>query len=315
MAQNLADVDPSSEVAKQFGPALKAFNAFQLLGLVGSILCLISARFSSVPRQAPWWNFMISWVVFCTSYLLLFFAGQAYDSEPNLSLCITQSSLTYAASPFACATALGLVIQLFFNVKKTLSGEVIRGERHWRITLLILPYIIFTILILESTVITLADPDPKFSSVSYCSLESRNHIPGRITSAFDVMLVIPILPLNFIIYLCFRKHWSTLRTGNFTSMFVRVSAFTFFGLITVIIGIIFFTGSNSNAALVELDTILALIPVAAVVIFGSHKDLFEVWMFWRKRNKQFLPPAYVMESRMKTLLPPIPPTEYVIHIE
>jgi len=314
MAQNLADIDSTSEAVKQFGPALKAFNAFQLLGLVGSVLSLISARFSSVPRQAPWWNFMISWVVFCTSYLLLFFAGQAYNPKPNISLCITQSSLTYAVSPFACATALGLVIQLFFNVKKTLSGEIIRGERHWRTMLLITPYIIFIVLILESTVITLADPDPVFSSVSYCSFDSRNHIPGRITSAFDVMLVIPILVLNFIIYLRFRKHWSILRTGSFTSMFVRVSAFTLFGLIAVIIGIIFFTGSDSNASLVELDTILALIPVAAVVVFGSHKDLLEVWMFWRKKNKQFPSPAHGMQSRMKTL-PPIPPTEYAINVE
>jgi len=211
--------------------------------------------------------------------------------------------LTYAVSPFACATALGLVIQLFFNVKKTLSGQTVRGERYWRIILLISPYIIFTILIVESTVISLADLDPKFSAVSYCSLE--NHIPGRITSAIDTMLVIPILVLNFIIYLHFRKHWAMLRSGSFTSMFARVSAFTLFGLISVIIGVIFFTDSSSNAGLIELDIILALMPVAAVIIFGTHKDLLQFWMFWRKSDRQSPSPT----RRTNTMERPSPESD------
>lgn len=119
MVQALADVDPSSEgdrilhrshlsnrlsltefsVVVSFGPELKAFNALQLLGLIGSIFVLVTALFSSVPRQATWYNFFISWTVFCASYLLLFFDGHAYDGDPELSLCIAQSSLTYAASP------------------------------------------------------------------------------------------------------------------------------------------------------------------------------------------------------------------------
>jgi len=316
MVQTLTDVDPSNEVVEGFGPLLNAFNVLQLLGLIGSVLCLISARFSSVPRQAPWWNFMFSWVVFCTSYLLLFFAGQAYDSEPDLPLCVLQSSLTYAVSPLACATALGLVIQLWFNVKKTLSGQTIRGERYWRIVLLVMPYVIFIALILESTVISLTIPDAKFSSVSYCSLETHTHAPGQVTSALDVILAIPIVVLNFIIYLHFRKHWSMLRSGKFASMFARVSAFTLFGLVAVIIGVLFFTISgSSNTALLELDIILAIIPVAAVLIFGSHKDLLEVWMFWRKRNKKF-----PFTSTHREQPPPLVPAtelhvEYVIDIE
>ncbi|KAE9386116.1 hypothetical protein BT96DRAFT_1026373 [Gymnopus androsaceus JB14] len=309
MVQALAGVDPSSKVAERFRPLLNAFNALQLLGLIGSVLCLISARFSSVPRQAPWWNFM---VLFCTSYLLLFFAGQVFDSAPDLPLCILQSSLTYAVSPLAEATALGLVVQLLFNVRRTLSGQTIRGERYWRIVLLIMPYAIFVVLILESTVISLNIPDAKFSSVSYCSLE--DHAPGQVTSALDVILAISIVVLNIIIALQFRKHWSMLRSGNFTSMFVRVSAFTLFGLVAMIIGVLFFTSadSSSEAALLELDIILAIIPVAAVFIFGTHKDLLVVWFFWQKHN------VFPLGTREKPL--PLVPArelhvEYVIDIQ
>ncbi|KAJ3978494.1 hypothetical protein F5890DRAFT_1560243 [Lentinula detonsa] len=97
MDQTLASVDSSSEV--HFGPELRTFNVLQFMGLVGSVFILITAIFSSVPRQATWYNFFITWIIFCTSNLLLLFAGHAYDGEPDIHLCIAQSALTYAASP------------------------------------------------------------------------------------------------------------------------------------------------------------------------------------------------------------------------
>ncbi|KAJ3727716.1 hypothetical protein C8R42DRAFT_345786 [Lentinula raphanica] len=71
-------------------------------------------------------------------------------------------------------------------------------------------------------------------------------------------------------------------------MFVRVSAFTLFGLITVIVGALFFLlafidPGSANKSLVALDIIYATIPVAGVCIFGSHKDLLHVCLFWRNR--------------------------------
>ncbi|KAJ3729187.1 hypothetical protein DFJ43DRAFT_488370 [Lentinula guzmanii] len=326
MVQTVAIADPSSngEVAVQFLSESKAFNALQFLGLIGSVLSLVTALFSSIPRQATWYNFFISWIVFCISYLLLFFAGHAYGGEPELYLCIAQSSLTYAASPFAASCCLALVIQLYLNIQATLNGKFIRGKRYMRIVLLITPYIIFISVMIESLAVnygstltlteTLIIPNSKmsfatnvkFSSVSYCSLE--NHLPGRITAALVIILIVPMLVLNLLIYLSFRKHRSFLQEGNYTSMFVRVSAFTLCGLISVIVGLFFFLrafigGGDSNQGLVELDIILAMAPVSAVVIFGTHKDLLNVWLFWRNQT----PIAKKVEN-------PVPPLSNV-HIE
>ncbi|KAJ3793052.1 hypothetical protein GGU11DRAFT_801205 [Lentinula aff. detonsa] len=307
MVQTVAIADPSSngEVAVQSLSELKAFNALQFLGLIGSVLSLVTALFSSVPRQATWYNFFISWIVFCISYLLLFFAGHAYGGEPELYLCIAQSSLTYAASPFAASCCLALVIQLYLNIQATLNGKFIRGKRYMRIVLLITPYIIFISVMIESLAMSFAT-NVKFSSVSYCSLE--NHLPGRITAALVIILIVPMLVLNLLIYLSFRKHRSFLQEGNYTSMFVRVSAFTLCGLISVIVGLFFFLrafigGGDSNQGLVELDIILAMAPVSAVVIFGTHKDLLNVWLFWRNQT----PIAKKVEN-------PVPPLSNV-HIE
>ncbi|KAJ3979325.1 hypothetical protein F5890DRAFT_1478633 [Lentinula detonsa] len=234
MVQTVAIADPSSngEVAVQFLSELKAFNALQFLGLIGSVLSLVTALFSSVPRQAT-----------CAASCCLALVIQGSTLTLTETLIIPNSKMSFAT-----------------NVK--------------------------------------------FSSVSYCSLE--NHLPGRITAALVIILIVPMLVLNLLIYLSFRKHRSFLQEGNYTSMFVRVSAFTLCGLISVIVGLFFFLrafigGGDSNQGLVELDIILAMgkiielsrlaqaltiytAPVSAVVIFGTHKDLLNVWLFWRNQT-------------------------------
>ncbi|GAV99239.1 hypothetical protein F5879DRAFT_83052 [Lentinula edodes] len=302
MVQTSASVDPSSEVAIHFDSETKLFNALQLMGLIGSMISLVTALFSSVPRQATWYNFFVSWIVYCTSYLLIFFAGHAYDGNPSLSLCLAQSSLNHAASPFSAACALALVIQLYLNIQATLTRKSIRGTHYyWHIVLLITPYVIFVVLMIESLSLTLAT-NAKFSSISYCSLE--NPVPGKITAALVVVLVVPILVVNLLIYLSFRKHSSFLLERNYMSMFVRVSIFTLFGLVSAIVGLIFFflnqIDTNSRKVRVGMNIILAIIPVAAVLVFGTHKDLLN--LVWPFRREEPLPPVpkihveYVIES-------------------
>ncbi|KAJ3896389.1 hypothetical protein GG344DRAFT_61374 [Lentinula edodes] len=224
MVQTSASVDPSSEVAIHFDSETKLFNALQLMGLIGSIISLVAALFSSVPRQATWYNFF--------------------------------SSLNHAASPFSAACALALVIQLYLNIQATLTRKSIRGTHYyWYI----------------------------MASIGNVYLE--NPVPGKITAAFVVVLVVPILVVNLLIYLAFRKHSSFLLEKNHTSMFVRVSIFTLFGLVSAIVGLIFFflnqINSNSRKVRVGMNIILAIIPVAAVLVFGTHKSPY--WSDWQYR--------------------------------
>ncbi|KAJ4481037.1 hypothetical protein J3R30DRAFT_3403307 [Lentinula aciculospora] len=169
------------------------------MGLIGSVVSLVTAIFSSVPRQATWYNFFISWIVYCTSYLLLFFAGHAYDGDPELYLCIPRSSLTHSISPFSAACALALVIQLYLDIQTTLTERSVRRKLYWRI-------------VASTTQISFITPNTKFSS----TCNSQNYIP---------------VGLFFVLHA--------------------------------------FIGAGSPD--IKLDIMLSTIPVAAVVIFGTHK--------------------------------------------
>ncbi|KAF5343338.1 hypothetical protein D9758_014169 [Tetrapyrgos nigripes] len=269
------------------------FLALQLIGLIGSVVVLLTAPFSSVGRQMTWYNFFISWMVFCTSYLLLFFAGQDHNPEPPFALCLTQSSLTYAAPPFASSATLCLVVQLYFNVYTSLTGKRIKGERFWNLMILILPYVIFAIVMIESLVVGLLLKESHFSTISYCSLETV--VPGRLTAALVVLFIVPVLVLNVIIYRRLKKCSSVLRTARaFRTMFIRVTIFSAFGLISVVAGLLFFFVvfmEDSDNGLADLDIVLACIPTAAVLIFGTHEDLLKTWLFWKKRKVSPASPA------------------------
>ncbi|KAJ3923812.1 hypothetical protein F5877DRAFT_62937 [Lentinula edodes] len=273
MVQTSASVDPSSEVAIHFDSETKLFNALQLMGLIGSMISLVTALFSSVPRQATWYNFF--------------------------------SSLNHAASPFSAACALALVIQEVYKRNTLLLAH---SGKYWEWIVIPECKVLLLLIINREEItsplhfkLTLAT-NAKFSSISYCSLE--NPVPGKITAALVVVLVVPILVVNLLIYLSFRKHSSFLLERNYMSMFVRVSIFTLFGLVSAIVGLIFFflnqIDTNSRKVRVGMNIILAIIPVAAVLVFGTHKDLLN--LVWPFRREEPLPPVpkihveYVIES-------------------
>ncbi|THU83334.1 hypothetical protein K435DRAFT_971613 [Dendrothele bispora CBS 962.96] len=290
MASHSAHYDyaqPSHEHPVDLGVRLDIFLALQVIGLIGCIIVLFTALFSSVSRQVTWYNFFISWTIFCISYLLLFFAGQGHNHEPPFALCLAQSSLTYAAPPFAAAATLGMVIQLYCNIFTSLTGTRIKRERLWNIVIPLLPYLVFFGVTLESLIVGLVLKEARFSTVSYCSLETV--VPGRVTAALVVFLIVPVLVLNVIIYRRLHNHSSALRTTRaFRSMFIRVTLFSLFGLISVVAGLLFFFVvflQDSDDGLADLDIVLACIPNAAVLLFGTHKDLLQVWMFWKKDKK------------------------------
>ncbi|KAJ3904070.1 hypothetical protein F5879DRAFT_956762 [Lentinula edodes] len=273
----LTNVEPSPrEVSKQFHAETTTFVALQLTGLVGSIITLVAASFSSVPRQATWYNFLISWIVYCASYLLLFFAGHAYDEDPGISLCIAQSAFTCSAP--------------------SLHWKAVRGMHYWRIMLITTPYVILVVLIIESLSLTLTRPEATFTSISYCS-ESDSHLPSSINAALVITFVVASLVLNLLLCLSFRKHWSFLRGRIYRSLFIRMSAFTISSLVGAMQ---FIDANNPEEGLVQLDFILAILPVAAIIIFGTHKDLLNVYLFWRKDGPQ--PPS----AKTEKPLPPIP---------
>ncbi|KAJ7238492.1 hypothetical protein C8J57DRAFT_1373993 [Mycena rebaudengoi] len=249
--------DPAEHTA-----LLSVFIALQILGLIGSIAL----------------NFFTSWIISTVSYSLLALSGQLNKPNPAFGVCLAQAGLIYGIPSLTAATTLGLITQIWFNVRALLMQKV-KNERIWTIVILVIPYVVLFSMVIASWVVGMNKPSlvRVIGSGMYC------HIVRRASAALVALMLLPTLTLEIMICVALRRNWSTFRRMKQSmSIILRVMIFTFFGILAISLsGIFVFTDSHGAA----LNIVFAAMPVAAVVVFATQKDIIATWMFWKKRSQ------------------------------
>jgi len=284
----LANVPPDTS---QHQPSLIVlFLVFQVIGLVGGIIIILTARFySPIKRHATWYNFMLSWVISSISYNLLLFSGQidlsGDDKGVPFGLCVFQSSVIYAAPPLSAAAMLGMVAQIWFSVHLTLFKKPPKAQELLTKILLVLPYVLFLAVSGEALAFGLARPDSVRVTGSGMYCNSGLAVPGRISAAIVSIVLFPAVVIEIFLIIALRKHWDVFRSPgsnsnriNMLHTIIRVFLFSIFGIFALGLSVFFFFTIHHGAA---LNIVIAIIPVVAVFVFGSQKDLVEAWMFWK----------------------------------
>ncbi|EIN03937.1 hypothetical protein PUNSTDRAFT_138981 [Punctularia strigosozonata HHB-11173 SS5] len=76
-------------------------------------------------------------------------------------------------------------------------------------------------------------------------------------------------------------------------LLIRPALFTLYAIVTYLIGM--FDGMDSTP-----DTFLALMPMIALLLFGTHLDILHAWMFWRRRKSEEEPNENPVEKMPAT---------------
>ncbi|KAJ7908654.1 hypothetical protein B0H13DRAFT_2016155 [Mycena leptocephala] len=227
------------------------FLTLQMLGLIGSCALVLTTTLSSrAPRNATWQNFFTSWIISTVSYSLLLFAGQGIPS-------------------LTAATTFGLIAQIWFSVK---------NERIWTIALLILPYVFLLALVIASWTIGIRNTDQVkiIGSGMYCHL---------VSGAMVALTLLPTIALKvFSICIALRRNWGTFkRMKHSLSIILRVVVFTMFGILAIAVSGVFVFTNNHGAS---LNIVFGILPITAVVVFSTQKDIISVWMFWKPQSEE-----------------------------
>ncbi|KAF7323521.1 hypothetical protein MKEN_00571700 [Mycena kentingensis (nom. inval.)] len=271
--------DPSSPTRQML---INTFLALQMLGLIGSIALVLTTTLSSrAARNATWQNFFTSWIISTVSYALLLLAGQAGKATPSFGVCLAQAGLIYGIPSLTAATTFGLIAQIWFSVQ-TLLLHKIKYERFWIIGILVLPYCMMFGMVLASWVSGMRHPESVtiIGSGMYCHL-SHTSLLGRVSAALVAFTLIPTLGLEISICIALRRNWSTFkRMKNSMSITLRVMLFTLIGILAISLSAVFVFSDNHGAS---LNIVFACMPVIAVIIFSTQKDILNVWMFWKPR--------------------------------
>uniref|UniRef100_A0A0W0F9X0 Uncharacterized protein n=1 Tax=Moniliophthora roreri TaxID=221103 RepID=A0A0W0F9X0_MONRR len=288
-------------VEDQSTPLLNLFLSLQLIALGGLLLILATITLSSgISKRHPIFiNFIVTWIISCASYI--FMVGHPIDWEPPYELCLIQASLIYTVPSlnmqnFRVNTDSRLArkfpsfrlqspdpivinfeqIMMFFRASFPLP-DIHGYGRSWYVWLVLVPYIPAIITFSLSLGIGLKHPETvrRIDSGMYCNME--NQYPGKISAILVLVFMLACIILEVLICRDVRRHMSALRNevfGHLKATLIRVLAFSAFTVVAVIMSIIFFFTDNHGPA---LNIIIALVPIDAVLVFGTQEDILRSW--------------------------------------
>jgi len=268
---------------------INLFLALQMLGLIGSCALVLTTTLSRrATRNATWQNFFTSWIISTVSYALLLFGGQLGQTlagkDPMFGVCLAQAGLVYGIPSLTAATTFGLIAQIWFSVQNLLARKV-KHERLWTIGLLILPYVILFSMVIASWATGIHNPEvvTVIGSGMYCHIGSSGTL-GRVSALLVALTMIPTVALEIMICVSLRRNWETFkRMKHSLAIILRVVIFTIFGILAISLSGVFVFSSTHGAG---LNIVFATMPVVAVVVFSTQKDILSVWMFWKRPSKE-----------------------------
>lgn len=263
------------------------------LHIIGGLVCLpaLIATFifsNKVTCHPTLINFCCTWVIYSISYCILLFGGKAED--PPGTLCYVQSAMSHGSSPMVAVSTLILVVQTWLTFRE--PTQSFGGQRWSQTTKLAFtiatPYIVFILFTVLTSVLQARDPQTVRAPTGlYCSIYGTFF--GRWgVQAFCTVSLVLIVAFEAAIgvrYIQMRKQMSSVfplanRTTSL-ALVVRVALFNVYSVITLGVGILLLA-NNFSAWPVMIQ---AALPLAAAVVFGTQKDVFLVWYFWKKKRR------------------------------
>ncbi|OBZ66316.1 hypothetical protein A0H81_13851 [Grifola frondosa] len=261
----------SSITGDQQHAELKVFLTFQFLGGAGLLAVLLTAIFDpKIYRHFTWLNFCITWIIYSISYTLLAFTGKQTSPEPPAyPLCLAQASLIYAAPVLVASSTFALVLQLWFTLSSALSPPVKgndRGGRYWirNALLLVLPYVAWFAVVIAILVVGSTHPDTvrRAGGLVYCVINTGT--PGNIVAIFVAAVMFVMIIFDIYIGVVLYRNWRALRVSSVSLLLAARSS------------------SLSAVSYFAGNTIIALMPFIAFLVFGTQRDILRVWTFQRR---------------------------------
>ncbi|KAE9403543.1 hypothetical protein BT96DRAFT_486629 [Gymnopus androsaceus JB14] len=278
-----------------------AFCSLQLVGACFFLLLILTAALSKRVKRFPtWYSFCFSWIISCMSYSLILVmnayagAGGFKHSDSDLGsgsrrwqaerVCLTQAALIYASPALTGFTSLAMCLHVFLYIRAALKGRPEDVKTITTTLLVAIPYIIWTVMFVVLFQLGQAMPHAVQLGRAkyYCHLELPE--PVTVCSAIAVIAAVGVAVVEGWMVFEVHKHRSSLeRTTHPMAFIIRVLVFGLVDLFALIVGILFLLPITRGLG---VEFLLSLIPLLGILIFGSQKDMLQVWMFWNKSTSE-----------------------------
>ncbi|TFK64644.1 hypothetical protein BDN72DRAFT_861240 [Pluteus cervinus] len=218
-------------------------------------------------------NVCITWIFSGVFSLLLFYAGQQRGPEPDMMLCIAQTSLLYGIPPMWSVAI--FMMAYYMNASIEACPKEPKLGRAKLIVMLSAPYIAQSVFSLTTLVVSLNHPNRVNRSrrVLYCALRSDTVFVAMAMFTFIVCLGI----LTVKVY----KNVQGARKAGHNAPFnrpliIRVVIFGIFVLLGILANLVSVIDSRSFVQ----DIYAACGGTFVLFIFGAQEDVIRAWCFW-----------------------------------
>ncbi|KAJ7650201.1 hypothetical protein FB45DRAFT_887245 [Roridomyces roridus] len=268
---------------------LAIFNFFQIFGFLSLGIVVLTAWLSPTIHRTPaWYSFMATWMWFCVSYFLI--AGQQVGPEPEFGVCVVQASLVYAGPPLTSCASLALLLQLYFTVSAVLKNQ--RINRVWSIMLLIFPYTIHLLFFLETLALGLSHQGEIARDLSGMFCHLTNSLQAKITAIVVILAMVAMLVYEGLTAIVLYRNWAAFQRLRVRSnsdislpLIVRVTLFSFLPMVAMGVSTLSLFPDNPGPVFEgQINLVVAFLPAAAAVIFGTQRDILNAWMFWKSTS-------------------------------
>ncbi|KAJ8701446.1 hypothetical protein PTI98_000227 [Pleurotus ostreatus] len=273
---------------------IAVFDFTQIFGFSLLAIVLLSARLAKTVHRSPaWFNFLLTWVLYCISYLITL--GQQTGEEPHFSICLFQAMLIYAAPAVTVTAGLCFSVEMWRII--TRAGRGASSFRDYG-AIIVVPYVVHLAICIE--VLTLGLKDRRLvkrdRTFAFCHLD--HPLPAYITGAVVICAIVIAMSFVASTALHIRRHlatsrlWQGLQVSNAQKMVIRFGIFTVLPVVGLAISVAQVAVKSSLIADGILNIAIGTLPAGAAVIFGTQSDIMRVWCFWRNpttESKNSLP--------------------------
>jgi len=268
-----------------------AFNILSALGFILLAVVFFTALLSpNVKRVSTWYSYMLAWMAFCITPFLVIGHQTHFDPPPSFAPCVIDSALMYASRPFAAFGTLSLILQLYSNVSTRLKRGEARPESVF--VLLVIPPILYLIMFLWTFILGIADPERVELEPGgfYCHIDKPS--PSIVGACLVLLATSAALVIEVMIVILLSRNWRAFRVlqrrdehAVSLSIIIRISVFAILPLIGLGLSFTAYVPNLVDKIFPPYNLLLASLPTAAALIFGTQSDIIHAWMFWRVEGK------------------------------
>jgi len=119
----------------------------------------------------------------------------------------------------------------------------------------------------------------------YCTIGGGHDI-GIGATIFATCLLGAVLAMETHVAVVVFRNWCVVRNNNYCWDMLRIAIFSFYGILSETSAFINLSYPSNPLPYIALATV----PLAAFLVFGTQKEILQVWCFWRPTQIDALPP-------------------------